>query len=198
MSPEQKEKDNALKRKALYDIMTCMRDIRKRAERTDTMFEPLRNTVASLATFNISLNEVVLEQLENAEHKWKLLKKKMFTRKEQLTSLQQTEAIEIRRKSDAFGERVDAYRRFFQRTAPFGVAVSGRRRGGGGRVTLCGGSKTAPFGVAVSGRRRVCGGQGDAVQWLVGADLTCLPPPSPPPGWRDQAGPGEARLQGAQ
>ena len=172
VSPEQKEKDNALKRKALYDIMTCMRDIRKRAERTDTMFEPLRNTVASLATFNISLNEVVLEQLENAEHKWKLLKKKMFTRKEQLTSLQQTEAIEIRRKSDAFGERVDAYRRFFQRTAPFGVAVSGRRR--------------------------VCVGQGDAVQWLVGADLTCLPPPSPPPGWRDQAGPGEARLQGAQ
>ena len=60
-------------------------------------------------------------QLENAEHKWKLLKKKMFTRKEQLTLLQQTEAIEIRRKSDAFGERVDAFRKFFQRTAPFAV-----------------------------------------------------------------------------
>lgn len=123
LSPEEKEKQNTLKRKALYDIMTCMRDIRKRSERTDNMFEPLRSTVASLTTFGIQLNETVLDQLENAEHKWKLLKKKMFSRKEQLTLLQQTEAIEIRRKSDVFGERVDAFRRFFQKTAPFGVAV---------------------------------------------------------------------------
>ena len=106
--------------------MTCMRDVRKRSERTDNMFEPLRSTVATLSTFGIQLNETVLEQLENAEHKWKLLKKKMFSRKEQMTLLQQTEAIEIRRKSDAFGERVDAFRRFFQKTAPFHVGVSVR------------------------------------------------------------------------
>lgn len=55
---------------------------------------------------------------------WKLLKRKMFTRKEQLTSLQQTEAIEIRRKSDAFGVRVEEFRRFFQTRAPFTVPVS--------------------------------------------------------------------------
>jgi dynein heavy chain len=59
MSPEQKEKENAMKRKALYDIMTCMRDVRKRTERTDNMFEPLRNTVASLNGFGITLNETV-------------------------------------------------------------------------------------------------------------------------------------------
>lgn len=58
------------------------------------------------------------------EHVWKLLKRKMFTRKEQLTSLQQTEAIEIRRKSDAFGVRVEEFRRFFQTRAPFTVPVS--------------------------------------------------------------------------
>jgi hypothetical protein len=33
----------------------------------------------------------VLEQLENAEFKWKGLKKKMLNRREQLTSLQQAE-----------------------------------------------------------------------------------------------------------
>lgn len=38
----QKEKENAEKRRALYDIMSCMRDIRKRTERTDMMFEPLK------------------------------------------------------------------------------------------------------------------------------------------------------------
>jgi dynein heavy chain, axonemal len=42
---EQKEKEAAEKRRALYDIMTCMRDIRKRTERTDAMFEPLKDTV---------------------------------------------------------------------------------------------------------------------------------------------------------
>eukprot|EP00955_Chlamydomonas_euryale_P098700 365162-Chlamydomonas_euryale.AAC.24 len=118
-SLEQREAENVQKKKALYDIMTCMRDIRRREERTDNMFEPLRNTVTVLQAVGISLPEGALKQLESADHDWKLLKKKMFTRKEQLTSLQQTEAIEIRRKSDAFNERVDDFRRFFQSRAPF-------------------------------------------------------------------------------
>ena len=64
--PEQREKENEEKRKALYDIMSCMRDIRKRTERTDAMFEPLRATVAVLNGFGIALPETVLQQLENA------------------------------------------------------------------------------------------------------------------------------------
>jgi hypothetical protein len=36
------------KRRAVYDIMCCMRDIRKRTERTDGMFEPLKDAVALL------------------------------------------------------------------------------------------------------------------------------------------------------
>lgn len=91
MDPEQKEKENAEKRRALYDIMSCMRDIRKRTDRTDTMFEPLKDTVALLHAFGIQLNDNVLQQLENAEFKWKGLKKKMLNRREQLASLQQAE-----------------------------------------------------------------------------------------------------------
>ncbi|KAL6747291.1 flagellar outer dynein arm heavy chain beta [Haematococcus lacustris] len=119
---EQKEKEMAEKRRALYDIMSCMRDIRKRTERTDVMFEPLKETVALLHSFGIQMNDSVLQQLENAEFKWKGLKKKMLNRREQLASLQQAEAIEIRRKSDAFSERVDDFRKFFLKNAPFGVA----------------------------------------------------------------------------
>ena len=44
-------------------------------------------------------------------HRWKGLKKKMLNRREQLAALQQYEAVEIRRKSDAFGERVEEYRK---------------------------------------------------------------------------------------
>lgn len=42
-------------------------------------------------------------------HRWKGLKKKMLNRREQLAALQQAEAVEIRRKSDAFAERVDEF-----------------------------------------------------------------------------------------
>lgn len=83
-----------------------MRDIRKRAERTDTMFQPLQQTVDLLGSFNISLDERVLKQLEEAPLAWKGVKKKMYQRREQLAPLQQSEAIEVRRRSDAFSEKV--------------------------------------------------------------------------------------------
>lgn len=38
-----------------------------------------------------------------------------------LAPLQQAEAIDIRRKSDAFGEKVEDFRKFFQQKAPFSV-----------------------------------------------------------------------------
>lgn len=44
--------------------------------------------------------------------RWKGLKKKMLNRREQLAALQQAEAVEIRRKSDAFAERVDEFRKW--------------------------------------------------------------------------------------
>jgi dynein heavy chain len=47
--------------------------------------------VALLHGFGIQMNDNVLQQLENAEFKWKGLKKKMLNRREQLASLQQAE-----------------------------------------------------------------------------------------------------------
>ena len=38
-----------------------------------------------------------------------------------MAPLQQAEAIDIRRKSDAFGEKVEDFRKFFQLKAPFSV-----------------------------------------------------------------------------
>lgn len=43
-------------------------------------------------------------------------------RRETLSHLQQAEAVEIRRKSDAFQARVEDFRAFFQHAAPFAVA----------------------------------------------------------------------------
>ena len=47
--------------------------------------------------------------------RWKGLKKRMLNRREQLASLQQAEAVEIRRKSDAVGEKVEDYRKWVAR-----------------------------------------------------------------------------------
>ncbi len=65
-------------RKSLYSIMSCMRDVRKRSDKTDNMFEPLRDTVSLLTRFSITMTDVVLKQLEEGPLAWKSLKKKMF------------------------------------------------------------------------------------------------------------------------
>ena len=45
-----------------------MRDVRKRSDKTDNMFEPLRDTVALLTRFGITMTDVVLKQLEVRWH----------------------------------------------------------------------------------------------------------------------------------
>ena len=52
---------------------------------------PAARPAAAVYSFGIQMNENVLQQLENAEFKWKGLKKKMLNSREQLTSLQQYE-----------------------------------------------------------------------------------------------------------
>lgn len=49
--------------RVLYDIMSCMRDVRKRAERTDGSFEPLRETVGALTGAGVALPDGVLRQV---------------------------------------------------------------------------------------------------------------------------------------
>lgn len=110
-NPEHKAQQAEEYRRALYDMLSCMRDVRKRSDRTDAMFEPLKDSAMLLQAVGIQLGDGVLKQLENAEFKWKGLKKKMLNRREQLAALQQAEAVEIRRKSEAFAERVDDYRK---------------------------------------------------------------------------------------
>lgn len=58
--------------RALYDILSCVRDVRKRSDRTDAMFEPLKETAALLHAFGIQLGDGVLKQLENADLRWVL------------------------------------------------------------------------------------------------------------------------------
>lgn len=57
--------------RALYDILSCVRDVRKRSDRTDAMFDPLKETAALLHAFGIQLGDNVLKQLENADLRYR-------------------------------------------------------------------------------------------------------------------------------
>ena len=50
----------------LYEVMAFMRDVRKRQEKTDAMFDPLIATVALLKTYGISMQDSTLKKLEEA------------------------------------------------------------------------------------------------------------------------------------
>ena len=111
------------KEETLYEVMGFMRDVRKRQDKTDVMFDPLVATVALLKTYGISVSEEVLKQLEEAPLAWSSLKKKMLNVREKLSLMQQLEARKIRETSDAFGVKVEKFREMFLSTAP--VTVKG-------------------------------------------------------------------------
>lgn len=113
------EGEDGAKQASLYEVMGTMRDIRKRAERTEAAFEPLRATVALLKGYGIVLEEATLSQLEEGPILWGAVRKRMLNVREKLTDLQQEEARVIRERSDAFAAKVDAFRAAFVRLAPF-------------------------------------------------------------------------------
>lgn len=65
--PEAAKRKAEQQTRALYDILSCVRDVRKRSDRTDAMFDPLKEATALLQQFGIQLGDGVLKQLENAE-----------------------------------------------------------------------------------------------------------------------------------
>ena len=115
------EQEAPAKQAALYEVMGCMRDIRKRTDRTEAAFEPLRATVALLKGYGIQLEETTLSQLEEGPIAWGTIRKRMLNVREKLTDLQQEEARVIRERSDAFTSRVEAFRAAFLKLAPFAV-----------------------------------------------------------------------------
>lgn len=103
--------------------MGAMRDIRVRDERTQTMFQPLKETVALLKGYGVPVRDETVNQLEDGPMNWKALDKKKKQRVEALNAKVIAEQLEVRRRSDAFQKNVDSFSEHFQATAPFHVKV---------------------------------------------------------------------------
>jgi hypothetical protein len=103
--------------------MGAMRDLRVRDERTQQMFQPLKETVTLLKHYNVPIKDETLNHLDEGPSAWKALDKKKKQRIEALNAKIIAEQLEVRRRSDAFQKNVDAFSEHFQGAAPFHVKV---------------------------------------------------------------------------
>ena len=118
---EAEKKEPIDKQKLLYEVMGCIRDIRKRLEETDNAFEPLKQTVVLLQGYKITLPDSTIEKLDTIPHSWEILKQRMSRAKDSLQEVQLLEARDIRSRSDDFQVKVETFRKNFQKDAPFTV-----------------------------------------------------------------------------
>ena len=106
-------------RKAMLDVMGYLRDVRKRTDGTDAMFDPLRQTVSLLSKHLVQTPEDVLRQLEEAPLAWNNLKKKAVVTKEKQAKNHSREADKIKKESKEFESKVESFCICFKKEMPF-------------------------------------------------------------------------------
>jgi len=103
----------------LITAMTYIRDVRRRAEGIDHMWEPLKGKVTLLKKYGIVVPEATMELIESAPQKWENAKKATVNAREALGPLQALQAEKIKEEVEDFGERVEAFVQAFHEEAPF-------------------------------------------------------------------------------
>ena len=103
----------------LIEVMGCLRDVRARTEATDAMFDPLRNTCALLKKWGVPIADNTMQGLDDCPNLWAQVKKKFFTTKERLASIQAAEAEKIKEKVLGFNSEVADFANKLQTTGPY-------------------------------------------------------------------------------
>ena len=103
----------------LLEIMNDLTQIRRRTDETDTMFEPLKQTCSLLRKYNITVEDRVMDELEQAPQLWDKLKKKAVMTKEAHSQAQTEEANKIKIRAKDFETRVADYFAHFKKNMPF-------------------------------------------------------------------------------
>ncbi|XP_052121253.1 dynein beta chain, ciliary-like isoform X2 [Frankliniella occidentalis] len=102
----------------LVSVMGFLMHVKTRAESTDDMFEPLRDTIALLQGYDQELPEEVNVLLKELPEQWENTKKIAQTVKQLVAPLQANEVAAIRRRIMAFDSQQTQYRDQFRR-APY-------------------------------------------------------------------------------
>ncbi|NXY12732.1 DYH17 protein, partial [Atrichornis clamosus] len=103
----------------LVEVMGHLARVKERQEVTDSMFEPLKETVALLSTYGDKMPEEIHLQLQNLPERWDNNKRLCLRVAETAAPLQATEATILRKKCQEFEIQQHALRESFQGKAPF-------------------------------------------------------------------------------
>ncbi|KAK2522722.1 Dnah9 [Columba livia] len=103
----------------LVEIMGHLLAVKERHSVTDAMFEPLKQTVELLKTYEQELPEEVYKQLEELPEKWNNIKKLAIAVKQHVAPLQANEMTILRKSCAAFDVEQHRFRERFRKEAPF-------------------------------------------------------------------------------
>ncbi|XP_030610318.1 dynein axonemal heavy chain 9 isoform X3 [Archocentrus centrarchus] len=103
----------------LVGVMGNLLAVKERQNTTDTMFEPLQQTIALLKEYEQELPDVVYKQLEELPEKWNNVKKQAVLVKQRVAPLQAIEVASLRRKCAAFDVEQHTFREHFRNSGLF-------------------------------------------------------------------------------
>ncbi|KAM6111100.1 LOW QUALITY PROTEIN: dynein axonemal heavy chain 17 [Pterocles gutturalis] len=103
----------------LVAVMGHLLRVKERQAATDTMFEPLKETVALLSTYGDEMPKAIHQQLQELPERWDSTKKLALRAKQNAAPLQASEVTVIRRNCQQFELRQHTFREQFREKAPF-------------------------------------------------------------------------------
>ncbi|NXO51687.1 DYH9 protein, partial [Aramus guarauna] len=103
----------------LVEIMGHLLAVKERDSVTNAMFEPLKQTIELLKTYEQQLPEEVYKQLEELPEKWNNIKKLAIAVKQHVAPLQANEMTVLRKSCAAFDVEQHRFRERFRKEAPF-------------------------------------------------------------------------------
>uniref|UniRef100_A0A8B9IKL9 Dynein axonemal heavy chain 9 n=1 Tax=Anser cygnoides TaxID=8845 RepID=A0A8B9IKL9_ANSCY len=103
----------------LVEIMGHLMAVKERHGVTDAMFEPLKQTIELLKTYEQQLPKEVYKQLEELPEKWNNIKKLAVAVKQHVAPLQANEMTALRKSCAAFDVEQHRFRERFRKEAPF-------------------------------------------------------------------------------
>ncbi|TKS81941.1 Dynein heavy chain 17, axonemal [Collichthys lucidus] len=105
--------------RGLVEVMSHLLAVRDRQAATDSMFEPLRDTVILLEQYGVTIPEQVYSQLEELPEKWSGAKKLALKVRHEVAPMQNAEVMVLRRQCMAFEVKQGKFREMFKAMAPF-------------------------------------------------------------------------------
>ncbi|XP_028842651.1 dynein heavy chain 9, axonemal-like isoform X2 [Denticeps clupeoides] len=103
----------------LVEVMGHLKAVKGREGSTDTMFEPLQDTIKLLRSYEQELPDLAYKQLQELPDQWMELKKQVVLVKQQVAPLQVSEVASLRRRCASFDVDQHTFRETFRTIGPF-------------------------------------------------------------------------------